>query len=248
MDYNSNLHIIQTIATIQGEGNFIGVPSVLIRLAGCNCRCTWCDTPWSWTDTDARVITEDDIDVYIEDILKTADMTARNLMITGGEPLLYINNPLFRRLLTLPQFETIEIETNGSLLTEEFLYNLPINVKLNISPKLVTAWYISDYNVTHENIHAVRDQLIDHGNFILKFVDDVDHKESMETFIEDINIDVSKIYMMPLTPNRKRLAPDVFNTMLRTASLRTLSYCMKTGYNFVPRLHLYLFDDEDEVI
>ena len=35
--------------SVQGEGKLTGVPSYSIRLAGCNLRCTWCDTKYaSW--------------------------------------------------------------------------------------------------------------------------------------------------------------------------------------------------------
>src|ERR1700722_8035561 len=45
----SPLNIAEIFYSVQGEGMLVGVPSVFIRLSGCNLRCTWCDTPYaSW--------------------------------------------------------------------------------------------------------------------------------------------------------------------------------------------------------
>ena len=39
------MKISEVFATIQGEGILSGVPSLFIRVSGCNLRCVWCDTP-----------------------------------------------------------------------------------------------------------------------------------------------------------------------------------------------------------
>jgi 7-carboxy-7-deazaguanine synthase len=38
------LKIVDLFYTIQGEGPYNGMPSVFVRLAGCNLRCYFCDT------------------------------------------------------------------------------------------------------------------------------------------------------------------------------------------------------------
>ena len=41
--------VLEVFASIQGEGRYAGEPQVLLRLAGCPLRCSWCDTPHSWS-------------------------------------------------------------------------------------------------------------------------------------------------------------------------------------------------------
>ncbi|VAX40200.1 7-carboxy-7-deazaguanine synthase, partial [hydrothermal vent metagenome] len=46
---NTTLPIAETFVSLQGEGKLTGVPSWFVRVAGCNLRCGWCDTPYaSW--------------------------------------------------------------------------------------------------------------------------------------------------------------------------------------------------------
>jgi Organic radical activating enzymes len=42
------LTITETFLSIEGEGPFIGIPTFFIRLTGCNLRCEWCDTKYSF--------------------------------------------------------------------------------------------------------------------------------------------------------------------------------------------------------
>jgi len=246
MNFKENLYIIQTIVTIQGEGSFIGKPSILIRLAGCNCRCPWCDTPWSWTGKDARIITEDNFNDYIKELVEISGYAIKNLMITGGEPLLYKDNPLFKKLIGLKHFDSCEIETNGSLLDVNFIKNLSPRIKLNISPKLDRDWYIKDFNVDYNSLFPLTELLETYTTYSFKFVNDPKYATITEVFIEMAKIKLNTIYMMPLTPNRKAHSPEEFSKLVKNASLETLRLCIKNGYNFVPRLHLYLFDNENE--
>ncbi len=76
------VRISEIFYSIQGEGRFIGTPSVFIRTSGCNLRCVWCDTPYtSWTPEGE--------DWTIKEVLREVrKYSARHIVITGGEPLL----------------------------------------------------------------------------------------------------------------------------------------------------------------
>src|SRR6185295_4597184 len=47
-DKGGTLLVSEIYKCIQGESTFAGVPFVLVRLARCNLRCTWCDSAFSF--------------------------------------------------------------------------------------------------------------------------------------------------------------------------------------------------------
>jgi organic radical activating enzyme len=103
--YNFMLHSI--FYTIQGEGPFAGQPAIFVRLAGCNLRCTWCDTEFD----NGVQLTGDDLVTMIANMVEEANCYL--IVITGGEPML---QPL-RLLIDAPALAScqFQIETAGSV-------------------------------------------------------------------------------------------------------------------------------------
>jgi 7-carboxy-7-deazaguanine synthase len=99
------LRVIEIFHSIQGESSFAGRPCVFVRLAGCNLRCRWCDTPYSWEGGTA---------MSLDEIAAAACRYPCKLVeITGGEPLMHEETPsLARRFLDLG-YEVL-VETNGT--------------------------------------------------------------------------------------------------------------------------------------
>ena len=102
-----NLNIVDVFYTIQGEGPYNGMPSVFIRLAGCNLRCTWCDTDF---ESNARFHMLDDL---VDEVQVRAMARTKLVVITGGEPMLQNLVPLIKEL-TRRQFR-VQIETAGTV-------------------------------------------------------------------------------------------------------------------------------------
>lgn len=102
---NPTLKINEIFFSIQGESLLAGKPTVFVRTATCNLRCTWCDTRYSFWQ--GRVMGIDDI------LAEVKKHETQYVCLTGGEPLgqkgIY---PLMRSLLNMGRI--VSLETNGS--------------------------------------------------------------------------------------------------------------------------------------
>ena len=100
------MYLIELYKSVQGESSFAGLPCIFVRLAGCNLRCAWCDSEYTFTG--GKPFTEDEIVAQIE-----ALAPCRLIEFTGGEPMLQAREllPLMQRLLA--QNYTLMIETSG---------------------------------------------------------------------------------------------------------------------------------------
>ena len=254
------------IPTIQCEIN-IGKPVILLRLKGCNCKCDWCDSKYTWSSTNHQ-LTNSDVDAIIA--LSKHFPNIKRLLITGGEPLLYQDQEAFLDILNINNFPFIEIETNGSLLTPEskFIDEIVCNhLTLNISPKLNVNFYKNqkDYdNFTNSKFKKMIDQLNLYHKWSvitnLKFVYDPNSEfniEHINKFIEENevidNIGLNSIYIMSNTSNdilnklKNNESRDAIYSELIKNDIETIKMCMKYGYNFSPRIHLTLFNDKNEM-
>src|SRR5712692_3796209 len=74
------LLIHEIYRSIQGESTFAGLPCVFVRLAVCDARCVWCDTPHAFTQ--GRLMSLE------EGLQQVEELECPLVEITGGEPLL----------------------------------------------------------------------------------------------------------------------------------------------------------------
>jgi 7-carboxy-7-deazaguanine synthase len=88
------MHLIELYKSVQGESSFTGLPCIFVRLAGCNLRCAWCDSEYTFTG--GKPFTADEIVAAIE-----ALQPCPLIEFTGGEPMLQSREllPLMQRLL-----------------------------------------------------------------------------------------------------------------------------------------------------
>ncbi len=121
-------NILEMFSSIQGEGLLVGCRQVFVRLAGCNLRCRYCDTPGSQTDQQSCRIEAAPGSRNFQTLAGPLSAAAaaghitslsavrpHSISFTGGEPLLQTAflKELLQRVQTLPVGKYLE--TNGTL-------------------------------------------------------------------------------------------------------------------------------------
>jgi 7-carboxy-7-deazaguanine synthase len=100
------MQITEIYKSIQGESTHAGLPCIFVRLTGCNLRCSWCDSEYTFTGGHR---------MSMEEVLEEVEhLSSGGLVeITGGEPMLQEKEvvPLMRRLLD--DGYTVLLETSG---------------------------------------------------------------------------------------------------------------------------------------
>ncbi len=247
------LKISEIFYSIQGEGKYIGTPSVFVRVGGCNLSCQGfginlkkggrefmgCDSIYA-----ANPAFSDEWTIYsdkeslIDEIYHCTQEYEGNIpfdiVLTGGEPSLYFKNKVFLGMCEyfLERHHRISVESNGSVL---FDFN-PILQALSftLSVKLSNAKEARAINI------AALQNILDYAREVnFKFVLDVAMCESGRAQ-KEIDAILSKlcgsyeVYLMPLGTESKELDSNL-NAILQLA--------MKRGFKIADRLHIRLFGD-----
>lgn len=109
--------VAEIFDSLQGEGPWSGLPVTFIRMAGCNLRCTWCDTDYS-----------------IKHLITLEDFRHKKLrnriVFTGGEPFRQNISELVK--MFIHSGHRVQVETNGTLILPNFPFE---HVLIVCSPK-----------------------------------------------------------------------------------------------------------------
>lgn len=229
--------------TIEGEGEYIGKPSVFMRMAMCNLTCkgfasadspNGCDSYISWSVknkmTFAEIFEILETNKYIENLRAGAIFK-----FTGGEPIIQ-QKQLLKFVEAFTQrhnfLPIIDFETNATITPDE-RWVKEFNATFTTSPKLKSNGDPEEktYNVDTLRWHA------DH-NSGFKFVvrDSTDLVEIWNKYVDDyegINVNLNRIWFMPCCGSREehiKLAPAI------------AEFAKQLNVNFSPRLHLLIWD------
>jgi len=112
------MQITEIYKSLQGESTYAGLPCVFVRLTGCNLRCSWCDSEYTFQG--GHKMSNDEVREEISRLSPNLGLVE----ITGGEPMLQERDlvPLMHALLE-DQY-TVLLETSG----ERPLHRVPPEV------------------------------------------------------------------------------------------------------------------------
>jgi 7-carboxy-7-deazaguanine synthase len=101
------VQVTEVYKSLQGESTHAGLPCVFVRLTGCNLRCSWCDSEYTFTG--GRRMAPEEIFGEVARLSPHGGLVE----ITGGEPMLQERElvPFMQRLLDVGY--TVLIETSG---------------------------------------------------------------------------------------------------------------------------------------
>jgi 7-carboxy-7-deazaguanine synthase len=106
------MQIIEIYKSLQGESSYAGLPCVFVRTAGCNLRCVWCDSEYTFKGGQRMTLDE------VEREVRRLSPDGGLVEITGGEPMLQEGEvvSLMNRLLAAGY--TVLLETSGERLLD----------------------------------------------------------------------------------------------------------------------------------
>ncbi|RYG34123.1 7-carboxy-7-deazaguanine synthase QueE [bacterium] len=224
---SDRLRISEIFSSVQGEGIWMGVPSVFVRASGCNLRCAWCDTPYASWHPEGPVR---EVSAVAEEVIATG---IRHAVLTGGEPM------LFDGIITLAarlkeEGMTITVETAGTLHREMACDLMSISPKLSHSTPEDPAW-----GPRHEALRLQPEALS-------RLIRDYDHQLKF-VIVNDSDlaeIDALLSLLPPVQPDRILLMPEGRDAAALWSRMRELvPLAMARGWRLAPRMQIDLFGD-----
>ena len=241
--------------TIQGEGKLVGSPSIFIRFGKCNFKCEGfgvlyetpsgikkyaCDSYYAvdteFKDTWTKYKSCEEIVNEVDKLISAFPYNYKiDIVITGGEPLLYWNKKEFQKLLKYytSQGHKVTIETNASLnLNFEFDYQKKILFSMSV--KLSNSLEPSKKRI---NINTLTTILTNTKESYLKFVIGKDFLNEAKKEINEILSSIPKcdVYLMPLGDTADQInknCEDVINMSIQN------------GFKYCDRLHIRVWDNK----
>ncbi|WP_373071267.1 7-carboxy-7-deazaguanine synthase QueE [Sulfurimonas sp.] len=251
------LYLVEHFYSIQGEGAYVGTPSLFFRFGGCNMKCEGfectqelengtlikgCDTIYAvdkenFSHTWAEITKVDEL-LNIFDIYELPEDV--DVVITGGEPLININDDIFISFIKelVKNRHRVTFETNATLAPNFEKYPFFKECVYALSVKLSNSGESYQKRINPKVISSI---VSNSRDAFFKFSID---SESIDASLDDEIEEIisyglgSKVYCMPVAQDKKELEQN-------TPAL--IEYCKDKGYNFSDRLHMRVWDKEKGV-
>lgn len=220
--------VSEIFESVQGEGPSVGMPSIFLRLGLCNLQCTFCDTPYTWDfkryDKEKELVSRD-VDDLAEEL---SAYRSRNLVITGGEPLLQ-GEALVALLRLLPSHR-VEVESAATRMPLEAL--LERVDQWNLSPKLSGSGNEERHRLKPEVLQRFAKHPRAHFKFVIAEEEDL---EEVDELVSRFTIPEERVILMPEGVEEEKLV---------RRGRRLVERAIERGYRYGHRLHITLYGDE----
>ncbi|WP_096154911.1 7-carboxy-7-deazaguanine synthase QueE [Bacillus sp. FJAT-45066] len=140
---NKTIPVLEVFGpTIQGEGMVIGQKTMFVRTAGCDYRCSWCDSAFTWDGSAKDQIQHLTAEQIIRRLIEIGEDKFQHVTISGGNPALLKNIHFLVEELHKRNIR-VAIETQGSK-WQEWLKDID---DLTISPKPPSSKMETDFEM-----------------------------------------------------------------------------------------------------
>ena len=225
--------------TVQGEGMVIGQKTAFVRMAGCDYRCVWCDSAFTWDGTGKDEIRQMTAEEIVEELDRITGNTVAHVTISGGNPALLPHLDGLIKALHARGFE-VALETQGSIWQDWFL----CIDQLTLSPKPPSSRMKTDWGVLDEIVRRLTEH---ESRFSLKIVvfDETDLQYAVEIhqrypgvplFLQAGNPDVQE-------PDPQALLPRLMQRYLWLAE-QTMASTELKNVRVLPQLHAWLWGNK----
>ena len=246
------IFLVEHFYSIQGEGKYVGTPSLFFRFGGCNMQCEGfgciesapdgafvqgCDTVYAVNKThfaDAWSAI-DDVEELIE-VYYSYDLPVKaDIVMTGGEPLIHAEDPVFVAFIEFLQGKghRVTFETNGSIEIDFYRFRVYQLCVFALSVKLSNS---GEPLKKRLNPAAIQTIVANAKDSFFKFTVDAD---TLESVTDDEIRSIIKyapsvsVYCMPKGGSKAEV---------EYHSPSVIDYCKHTGFIYSDRLHIRIWD------
>ena len=244
--------LVEDFFSIQGEGRYIGMPSVFLRFGGCNLRCPGfgthdidgesvegCDTLRA---VDKRRFGRDwkpmeratDLIAVVQRYLEPLDYRP-HVVLTGGEPMLYCEDPAFYGLVgwLVREGFVVTVETNATIAPDFDRYRAYEGVTFAMAVKLANSGEPTGKRI---KMAAVMALAVRGRDSFFKFTLDPAVTTNAGEIREITEGFDNEIFCMPLGDGIEELQKN---------ALLVAEFCLEHGYRYSDRLHVRLWNREE---
>jgi 7-carboxy-7-deazaguanine synthase len=251
------IYLVEHFFSIQGEGKYTGVPSLFFRFGGCNLTCegfgcqehapdgtliTGCDTLYAVNrehfSTDWQKVHE--VETLLQ-IMQSYTLPSKvDVVFTGGEPLLYADDPMLVQFLAYldAKGHRITFETNGAVRVPFDAYPIYRQCIYALSIKLSNSGEAYKKRVKPDIFMDIAHQARE--SFFKFTVDQAHLGTALEQEIHDITayLPNEPVYCMPLGGSKAEVEAN---------TEAVIAFCKRMGYRYSDRLHIRIWDSNKGV-